>query len=99
MMRFAGALLLVYLLAAPVRSPEPGTDHPNDMNCGSVFWLTPPEPGPTDPDYEFYREKMDRGCREALVMRGTTAAVVSLITVFAVALLNGSGPARHRGRD
>ncbi|MCU7723991.1 hypothetical protein ODJ79_09710 [Actinoplanes sp. KI2] len=83
----AGALVVVALLAAPVRAAEPGGDHPNDMNCGNVLWLTPPTPDPADPDYEFYREKMDRGCREARITRGATAALVSVITVFGVALL------------
>jgi hypothetical protein len=83
----AGALFAVALLAAPVRAAEPGGDHPNDMNCGTIFWLIPPEPERADPDYEFYREKMDRGCREARVTRVTTAAVVSVLTVFAMALL------------
>lgn len=83
----AGALLVVALLAAPVQAEEPGGDHPNDMNCGNIFWLTPPKPDPADPDYEFYREKMDRGCREARVTRGATVAMVSVITVFGVALL------------
>ncbi|WIM93103.1 hypothetical protein ACTOB_005070 [Actinoplanes oblitus] len=82
-----GALLVVALIAAPVQAAEPGTDHPNDMNCGNIFWLTPPEPDPADPDYEFYRAKMDRGCRTARVTRGTTAAMVSAITVVGVALL------------
>jgi hypothetical protein len=83
----AGALLVVALLAAPVQAAEPGGDHPNDMNCGNVFWLTLPKPDPADPDYEFYREKMDRGCREARASRGATAAMVSVTTVFGVALL------------
>ena len=83
----AGALLVVALLAAPVQAAEPGGDHPNDMNCGNIFWLTPPKPDPADPDYEFYRAKMDRGCREARVARGATAALVSVITVCGVALL------------
>jgi hypothetical protein len=83
----AGALLVVALLAAPVQAPEPGGDHPNDMNCGNIFWLTPPKPDPADPDYEFYREKMDRGCREARVTRGANAAMASVVTVFGVALL------------
>jgi hypothetical protein len=83
----AGALLVVFLLAAPVQAAEPGGDHPNDMNCGNIFWLTSPKPDAADPDYEFYREKMDRGCREARFTRGATAALVSVITVFGVALL------------
>jgi hypothetical protein len=83
----AGALLVVALLAAPVRAPEPGGDHPNDMNCGTIFRLTPPKPDPADPDYKFYREKMDRGCREARVTRGAIAAMASVITVFGVVLL------------
>ena len=65
------------LLVAPVHAAEPGGDHPNDMNCGDIFWLTPPTPAPADPDYEFYREKMDRGCREAGAIGGATAAMVS----------------------
>jgi hypothetical protein len=83
----AGILLVVALLAAPVQAPEPGSDHPNDMNCGNIFWLTPPTPDPADPDYEFYREKMDRGCRKARVTRGATTVMVSMITIFGVALL------------
>jgi hypothetical protein len=83
----AGALLIVALLAAPVRAAEPGGDHPNDMNCGNVFWLIPPKPDPADPDYEFYRRKMDRSCREARFTRGATAATVSVIMVLGVALL------------
>ncbi|MEU4155156.1 hypothetical protein [Actinoplanes sp. NPDC026670] len=86
----AGALLVVALLATPIQAPEPGGDHPYDMNCGNIFWLTPPKPDvidPVDPEYEFYREKMDRGCQEARFVRGATVAVVSVITVFGVALL------------
>jgi len=83
----AGALLVGALLAVPVQAAEPGGDHPNDMNCGTIFWLTPPTPDHADPDYEFYREKMVRGCREARVTRGATAVTVSVITVFGVALL------------
>jgi hypothetical protein len=84
-----GALLVVALLALPVQAAEPGTDHPNDMNCGNIFWLTPPKPDPdlVGPDYEFYREKMDRGCRKARVTRGATTAMVSVITILGVALL------------
>jgi hypothetical protein len=87
----AGALLVVGLLAVPVSAPEPGGDHPNDMNCGNTFWLTPPEPvhadpGYPDPDYEFYREKMDRGCREARFTRAATATLVTVITLFGVGL-------------
>lgn len=85
----AGGLLVVALFTAPVQAPEPGGDHPNDMNCGNVFWLTPPKPDPADPDYEFYREKMDRSCRQARVTRGATAALVSVIAVFGVVLLAG----------
>jgi hypothetical protein len=83
----AGALLVVALLAAPVQAPEPGGDHPNDMNCGNVFWLTPPAPDPADPDYEFYRAKMERGCREARVTRGATVVLAGVLTVFGVARL------------
>ena len=83
----AGVLIVVALLAAPVQAAEPGGDHPNDMDCGTVFRLTPPKPDLADPDHEFYREKMDRACREARVTRGATEVVVSVITVLAVALL------------
>ncbi|WP_229070274.1 hypothetical protein [Actinoplanes sp. DH11] len=83
----AGGLVVVALLAAPLQAPEPGGDHPKDMDCGNVFWLTPPAPDSADPDYEFYRKKMDRGCREARVTRGVTAAMASGITVFGVVLL------------
>jgi len=83
----AGALLVVALLAVPVQAPEPGGDHPNDMNCGNIFWLTPPKPDPADPDYEFYRDKRDRSCREAQVTRGAIAAMVSVIAVIVVAAL------------
>ncbi|WP_426513518.1 hypothetical protein ACPPVO_24685 [Dactylosporangium sp. McL0621] len=82
----AGALLVVGLLAAPVLTSEPGGDHPNDMDCGNVFWLTPPKPDQADPDYEFYRDKMDRACREARVTRAAEAAFVFVITIFGVAL-------------
>ena len=82
----AGGLLVAGLLAIPVLAPEPGGDHPNDMNCGNIFWLTPPKPDHADPDYEFYREKMDRGCREARVTRAATTALISAITIFGVAL-------------
>jgi hypothetical protein len=85
---------VVVLLAVPVQAAEPGTDHPNDMSCGNTFWLTPPKPDPADPDHEFYREKMHRGCQDARVTRGITAAMVSMITVFGVALL-----ARRNGRS
>jgi hypothetical protein len=78
-------MLVVALLAAPVQAAEPGTDHPNNMNCGNIFWLTPPSPA--GPDYQFYREAIDRGCREAQVIRGATAATVSVLAVFGVALL------------
>jgi hypothetical protein len=82
----AGALLVVGLLTAPVRAPEPGSDHPNDMKCGNTFWLTPPEPDHADPDYEYYREKMDRGCQEARVTRTATAVLIAVITLFGVVL-------------
>ena len=90
----AGALIVVALFVAPVQAPEPGGDHPNDMNCGTFFRLTPPAPDSADPDFEFYREKMDRSCREARVTRGFTAALVSGITVFVVA-----GLARRREKS
>lgn len=82
----AGVLLIAGLLATPVLAPEPGTDHPNNMNCGNIFWLTPPEPNSADPDYEWYREKMDHGCRAARVTRAATTAMIFVITIFGVAL-------------
>ncbi|XVV12571.1 hypothetical protein ACQP2X_48630 [Actinoplanes sp. CA-131856] len=83
----AGALIVVALLAAPVTAAEPGGDHPNDMNCGNIFWLTPPKPDRADPDYDFYREKMDRGCREARVTRGAIAVTIGVITLVGVGML------------
>ncbi|WP_203720984.1 hypothetical protein, partial [Paractinoplanes brasiliensis] len=83
----AAAVVLAGLLVFPVQAPEPGGDHPPNMNCGNVFWLTPPQPDRVDPDYEWYRDKMDRGCRGARVTRVVFIVLVPVVTGFGLSLL------------